>query len=98
MNEIRDDVVCSLENVERILNELLEKQNGTSESVGISDSVQQWVREVYRLVLGMSGYQSTEEQLKSVMSSLQLVVQQIHVQSIEEVSVRNGIEVEYREK
>lgn len=98
VNEIRDDVVCSLENVERILNELLEKQNGTSESVGISDSVQQWVREVYRLVLGMSGYQSTEEQLKSVVSSLQLVVQQIHVQSIEEVSVRNGIEVEYREK
>ena len=87
VNEIREDVVCSLENVETILNELLEKQNGTPEAGHISDTLQQSIREVYRLVIGMSGYQSTEEQLKSVSTSLQMMLQQIHVQSIQEVSV-----------
>lgn len=86
VNEIREDVVCSLENVETILNELLEKQN-SSEAGYVSATLQQSIREVYRIVIGMSGYQSPEEQLKSVSTSLQMMLQQIHVQSIQEVSV-----------
>ena len=54
VNEIREDVVCSLENVETILNELLEKQNGTPEAGHISDTLQQSIREVYRLVIDIS--------------------------------------------
>ena len=81
VNEIREDVVCSLENVETILNELLARRDETSDSI-ITKS-----QDLYRLATGNMGLSSAETNLSSVMDLLNQTLNQLHAANLYDLSV-----------
>ena len=81
VNEIREDVVCSLENVETILNELLARRNETSDSI-ITKS-----QDLYRMATGNMGLSSVETNVSSVMDLLNQTLNQLHAANLYDLSV-----------
>ena len=81
VNEIREDVVCSLENVETILNELLARRDETDDSI-ITKS-----QELYRLATGNTGVSSAGTNLSSVTSLLNQTLNQLHAANLYDLSV-----------
>ena len=81
MNEIREDVVCSLENVETILNELLARRDETD------DSIITKTQELYRWATGNTGVSSAGTNLSSVTSLLNQTLNQLHAANLYDLSV-----------
>ena len=81
VNEIREDVVCSLENVETILNELLARRDEAD------DSIITKVQELYRLATGNTGVSSVEANLSSVMNLLDQTLNHLHATNLYDLSV-----------
>ena len=100
--EIRSDIVCTLKNVETILNDLFafHKQNESNAPLSVvllslphpqsTSNQQQPIAELYRLCMNFSSSSTPDTQLYSVTSAVRGLLQQCKANSISEVAVRVG--------
>lgn len=105
LREIRSNVVCSLENVETILKELINQRSESSsspnainqfileerdqlkkelQSSSINESL---ITELYSAVMQYPSYVSSEEKLKTIISSINQLLSQLHISSFNELFV-----------